>query len=91
MMLVFNPERLSRSITRDEWRDIWRWKRVTEKQLRKSVEEQIGLLVAYGNNMPQKIRRDIIDVVVNPPLLMYPDPTGDQIIDMRPGAIIYAR
>lgn len=91
MMLVFNPERLSRSITRDEWRDIWRWKRVTEKQLRKSVEEQIGLLVAYGNNMPQKIRRDIIDVVVNPPLLMYPFPEDGQPIDLRPGAIIYVR
>lgn len=91
MLLVFNPERLSRSINRKEWKEIWRWKRVTEKQLKRSIEEQIGLLVAYGSTMPQYIRKDMVDVVVNPPLLVYPFPENDQPIDFRPGAIHYVR
>lgn len=91
MILVFNPSRLSRSINRKEWKEIWRWKRVTEKQLAKSVEEQIGLLVAYGTTMPEYMRKDMIDVIVNPPLLMYPLPKDNQPIDLRPGAINYVR
>lgn len=89
MILVFNPSRLSRSITRKEWKDIWRWKRVTEKQLKKSVEEQIGLLIAYGATMPDGLRRDIIDVVTNPPLLIYPFPTGNQPVNLCPDGISY--
>lgn len=91
MILVFNPERLSRSINRKEWKEIWRWKRVTEKQLAKSVEEQIGLLVAYGTTMPEYMRKDMIDVIVNPPLCIYSMPEGNQPINLRPGAINYVR
>lgn len=91
MILVFNPSRLSRSITRKEWNEIWRWKRVTEKQLKKSIEEQIGLLVAYGTTMPEYVRKDMIDVVVNPPLLIYPFPKDDRPLYLYPGMINYVR
>lgn len=87
MILVFNPEHLSRSINRKEWKEMWRWKRVTEKQLKKSIEEQFGLLVAYGTTM----RKDMIDVITNPPLLMYPMPADNQPINLRPEAIYYVR
>lgn len=91
MLLVFNPERLSRSINRKEWKEIWRWKRVTERQLKKSLGEQIGLLVAYGTTMPEHMRKYMVDVVVNPSLLMYPFPKDNQPIDLRPGTIHYVR
>lgn len=74
MLLVFNPERLSRSINRKEWKEIWRWKRVTEKQLAKSISEKIQLLATYGTTMPEYMRKDMVDVIVNPPVLMYPFP-----------------
>lgn len=90
-MLVFNPERLSRSITRKEWKDIWRWKRVTERTIKKSLAEQIVLLATYGTTMPVGMRREMIDVITNQPLLMYPMPADNQPIDLRPGGITYVR
>lgn len=91
MILIFNPARLSRSINRKGWKEIWRWKRVTEKQLAKSIEEQIWLLVAYGTTMPEYMRKDMIDVIVNPPICMYPEPIENQPFDLYPGAILYVR
>lgn len=91
MQLVFNATSLSRSITRQQWKEIWRWKRLTGRRLKKSVEEQIGLLVAYGTNIPSHIRKDMIDVIVNPPLMIYPDRKGNYNFNIRPGAISYVR
>lgn len=91
MILVFNPERLSRSITRQQWQEIWRWKRTTEQRLKRSLEEQIALLSIYGATMPYTIRNERIDVIVNPPLLMYPMPTEFQGFEIRPGGIIYVK
>lgn len=91
MILVFNPERLSRSINRKEWKDIWRWKRVTEKQLAKSISEQIQLLGAYGTTMPEYMRKDMIDRLIHPPVCIYPMPDDNQPIDLRPGGINYIR
>lgn len=91
MILVFNPSRLSRSITRKEWKEIWRWKRVTERQLAKSISEQIQLLATYGTTMPEYMRKDMIDAIVNPPVCIYPIPTDNQPVDLRPGRINYIR
>lgn len=91
MNLVFNASSLSRSITRSEWKEIWRWKRLTERRLKKSVEEQIAMLVAFGTNMPKHVREDIVDLLINPPLMIYPDPKGNYNFDVRPGGISYVR
>lgn len=91
MILVFNPERLSRSTTRQQWQEIWRWKRTTEQRLKRSLEEQIALLSIYGATMPYTIRNEKIDVIVNPPLLMYTMPTEFQDSDLRPGNITYVK
>lgn len=91
MILVFNPSRLSRSITRKEWNEIWRWKRVTERQLARSISEQMQLLGAYGTTMPEYMRKDMIDTIVNPPVCIYPEPIDHQPLDLYPGAINYIR
>ncbi len=91
MNLIFNATSLSRAITRAEWKEIWRWKRLTEKRMKKSVEEQIALLVAFGTTMPKHIRSDMVDTIINPPLMIYPDPKGNYDFDLRPGAINYVR
>lgn len=89
MELVFDYRRIPRSTTRAEWIEIWRWKRVTQHQLKRSLAEQIALLVTH-QNMPSTIRADMIDCIVNPPLVIYPDRlTFDTALDLRPGAITY--
>lgn len=90
MLLVFNQASLPRTITKQQWKEIWRWKRVTEQRLKKSIEEQIALLSIYGTTMPKHIRNDMIDVIVNPPLMIYPN-TKLVDMDLRPGAISYVR
>lgn len=90
MLLVFNQASLPRTITQQQWKEIWRWKRVTEQRLKKSIEEQIALLSIYGTTMPKHVRNDMINVIVNPPLMIYPD-TKFVDMDLRPGAISYVR
>ena len=69
--LYFNPSKFPRTITRKEWRDIWRWKRVTEKQLAIEARAQIESLHYYGTTMPRHIRDEMLDNIINPPLLIH--------------------
>lgn len=74
MILVFNPECLSRSINRKEWKEIWRWKRVTEKRLAEELEHQRQNFIAFHTTMPSYMKKDIVDQMIYPSLLFYPFP-----------------
>lgn len=89
MLFVFNPSRLSRSITRKEWKEIWRWKRVTEKRLVEELERQRQNFIAFHTTMPSYMKKDIMEQMIYPPILIYPAPKDNQSIDLRPGAINY--
>lgn len=92
MILVFEPKRLSRSTTRQQWQEIWRWKRLIEQRLKKSIEEQVALLSIYSSSMPATIREERIDVIVNPPIFIYPSlPPQFQDVDLRPGGVYYIK
>lgn len=76
MKLVFQSDRLSRSMTRNEWKAAWRWKRQTEKTLalyEARMQEQFNLLAAdlsaYGTAY------SLADKIINPALVIYPDPS----------------
>lgn len=71
LALYFNLSKFPRSLGRDEWKEIWRWKRVTEKKLEAELEQQRFNLIAFGTTMPSYIKRDIIDQMINPPLLIH--------------------
>lgn len=71
LSLYFNPSKFSRTITRKEWKEIYRWKRITEKKLIEVTQEQIQNLVTYGSTVPRYMKADIIDKIVNPPLLIH--------------------
>lgn len=69
MEVYFNLQGFPRTLSRTEWRDIWRWKRVAKKQ----VEDNNAVLADTLRNskLPEYIKRDIIDKLVFPPLLIH--------------------
>ncbi len=80
MRLAFSQGKIPRSTTREQWLAMWRWKRITERELRKHEDEMLDLLreqttnlSIFGNTESEhvaKMRRDLIDRIVNPPLLI---------------------
>jgi hypothetical protein len=69
--LYFNPAKFPRTIGRDEWRKIWRWKRETQKTLNIELEKQRENLATFGTTMPNYVRRDVIERMIYPPLLIH--------------------
>lgn len=69
--LYFNPSKFPRTIKRKEWKDIWRWKRVTEKRVKEEVDKQISNLIVYGSTMPRYIKDDIMEELIYPLLLIH--------------------
>lgn len=75
MILMFNPKVLPRTMTRKEWRDIDRWRRLTQKDLRAAAQREEETLRhmcedlgAFGT--ARLVQR--IDRMVNPPVLIGP-------------------
>jgi len=72
LSLYFNPTMIPRTITRKEWKEIWRWKRITQSELAKAMQREIDYLVVYGNTLLPEQKQRMIDNIVNPPLLLGP-------------------
>jgi len=71
IQLSFNLRSFPRTIGRKEWREIWRWKRCTEKELAIHAKRQMEDFVTFGSTMPATTRADIMNKMVNPPILMH--------------------
>ncbi len=71
MRLIFEPSRLPRAMTRPQWREVDRWRRVVQARLRQNVEAQTYALIIYGSTHPACI--DIIERLIRPPLMFFPD------------------
>ena len=71
MILIFNANKISRSMSKSEWHKCWRWKRVTEKQLRAGVEAKLKVIRDVPD-LPESYRRDIISEITNPPVVIFP-------------------
>lgn len=72
LRLSFNPTKIPRTISKEEWYEIWRWKRVTEKRLSEQIETDIINFTVYGSTWPEEMRQDYMDQLTNPPLLVSP-------------------
>lgn len=70
--LYWNPSKVPRTLTREQWKECYRWVRITRKRLREELQKQQQFLATYGTTMPQIIKNDILDKMVNPPLLLGP-------------------
>ncbi|SDL08463.1 hypothetical protein SAMN05428953_12682 [Mesorhizobium muleiense] len=87
--LLFNADAIPRTTTREQWREIDRWRRVTERTLRAERERQIASIITYGTSHPE-IVRDFIEKAINPPIMMYPKPKAfqsDRDIRITPGSV----
>jgi hypothetical protein len=62
--LYFVPSQFPRTITRAEWKEIWRWKRVTQKILAEEYEKRRNDLAAFGHTYPDWR-------MISPPLLIH--------------------
>jgi hypothetical protein len=71
-LLFFNAKSLPRTISKNEWRKIDRWRRQTQKILAAETRRQIENLGTFGATHPE-YARDMMDKIINPPLLV--DPT----------------
>jgi hypothetical protein len=67
MMLYFVPKTLPRTMTRAQWKEADRWRRMTEKKLRDQMAERIANALLFGTSHPE-----LLDSIVNPPLLIHP-------------------
>jgi hypothetical protein len=71
IQLLFNADAIPRSTTREQWREIDRWRRVTVRTLRDKMDRQLANAIAYGTSHPELLG-DFIDRAVNPPIMIYP-------------------
>jgi len=82
MRLYFVPTKLPRTMTRKEWKDCDRYRRITQKVLAQYEKEMLDLAaemttnaVLYGTSESEQVRRmrqDLYDKIVNPPILLGP-------------------
>jgi hypothetical protein len=73
LTLNFVPSKFPRTLTRKEWKEIWRWKRMTEKRLDTALESQREALAIHIANCPLFgcPHYYLLDSLVNPPLLVH--------------------
>lgn len=71
MILVFNHEAIPRTTTREQWREIDRWRRTTQKRLRFLAQERAKNLATLGIT-DLEYRTRLANEIVNPPV--YPPP-----------------
>lgn len=72
LQLYFVPSKVPRTITRKEWYDCWRWLRITRKKLAEQLEQERMMLSVYGTTMLPEAKRDLMEKMINPPLLLGP-------------------
>ena len=71
MVLLFDINKVPRSTTRAEWREMDRWRRSTEARLRAERYKQLEMLTIYGTTNPE-LAAELADRVINPPVLLGP-------------------
>lgn len=70
MQLFFNTHSIPRTTSRKEWNRIWRHKRLLERDCKNILEQRIKNL--RQDNLPDKIKEDLLNLVVNPPVVVFP-------------------
>ena len=71
MILVFDPTKLPRTMTRDEWREVHRWRRIADRRLRAETERRLVNMICYSTSHPE-IWAGFASEVIDPPILIGP-------------------
>jgi hypothetical protein len=74
MKLYFDQTKIKRTTTRKEWKEMHRWCRLATKELAKHEEGMIRYLADTQTDLLLfgQSRRDVMDYLANPPLLLGP-------------------
>jgi hypothetical protein len=75
MNLIFNLRKLPRTMTKREWREIDRWRRVAERKLREAIQRQTEALAAMRDDLGAygtATHLHAIERLINPPALIGP-------------------
>lgn len=75
-------------MTREDWIKTYRWVRQTRKELQNNDQRLLAAALICTN---ERIKQDIMDSLIFPPLLFAPNTIDGQEFDFRPGAISYVR
>lgn len=70
--LAFCSQQFPRTTTRQEWKTIDRWRRITEKELAKHNDVYMSFIddvLTFGS---ATMRHNYLDKVVNPPIMIHP-------------------
>lgn len=70
MKYYFDPTKIPRSVEKTEWKQIWRSKRMIVKRLAEQENEMRNRL--RDKTLPNYVRKDIMDELVYPPLMLGP-------------------
>lgn len=74
IQLAFNAKTIPRTTTREQWRAIDRWRRVAERKLREEMQRRVKNIMVYGTSHPEIYRRNLLDEIINPPIMTFPPP-----------------
>lgn len=72
MQILWTPHMLPRTMTRAEWREIDRWRRVTQRELNKQGDAAMRDLLIFGS------ARIDVDRIINPPMIVHAKMMGWQ-------------
>lgn len=67
--LMFIPEKIPRTTTREQWRELSRWRRLAQKRMEADIDQRVQNLVLYGTTHPE-IYKNAVEELVYPPLLV---------------------
>lgn len=70
--LVLSKEQLPRTTTRQRWHEIDHWRRATRRKMAQIMDKQIMDLAMFGSTYPPKVREEIVDRMINPPIFAWP-------------------
>jgi len=69
MQLLFDQNKLPRTMTRQQWQECDRWRRSTQKILRQYTERRLEALIRIGTSNPV-LQDELLNEIINPPVLM---------------------
>ena len=72
MLEIMSMTDYPRTVTRDQWRRIWRERRKTNKLILDLVNKKIEMIGAV--ELPPRIKEDFLYSISNPPLFLWPSP-----------------
>lgn len=73
--LLFSQQAIPRTTTREQWRGIDRWRRITQRIVDKNAAAMDDAIrhLAFGHVV---VAIDLMEARISPPLIIYPEPTA---------------